>query len=32
MAGFHVKFEVTPEVFLANLTEAAYRVSLKYPY
>lgn len=32
MAGFHVKFEVTPETFLADLTEAAYRVSLKHGF
>ncbi len=30
MAGIHVRFEVTPEEFLAKLTDAAYRVALKH--
>ncbi len=30
MAGIHVKFEVTPEQFLSDLTDAAYQVALRY--
>ena len=30
MAGIHVRFEVPPEKFLADLTEAAYRVALQH--
>lgn len=30
MAGIHVKFEVSPENFLAHLTDAAYQVALKH--
>lgn len=30
MAGIHVKFEVTPEQFLSDLTSAAYEVALKH--
>lgn len=30
MAGIHVRFEVTPEAFLAHLTEAAYQVAVKH--
>lgn len=32
MSGIHVKFDVTPEVFLSHLTEAAYRVALKHGF
>jgi hypothetical protein len=30
MAGIHVRFEVSPEALLGDLTEAAYRVALKH--
>ncbi len=30
MPGIHVNFEITPEKFLADLTEAAYHVALKH--
>lgn len=30
MAGFHVKFDVPPEEFLAHLTQAVYRAALKH--
>lgn len=32
MAGIHVRFEVTPELFLAHMTEAAYRVALQHGF
>ena len=32
MAGIHVRFEVTPEKFLADLTSAAYQVALKHGF
>ena len=32
MAGIHVRFEVTPESFLSNLTDAAYKVALKHGF
>lgn len=30
MAGAHVRFEVSPENFLAHLTDAAFEVALKH--
>lgn len=30
MGGIHVKFEVTPQEFLDELTDAAYRVALEH--
>ena len=30
MSGIHVNFEITPEKFLADLTEAAYHVALRH--
>ena len=32
MAGIHVKFDISPEKFLADLTIAAYEVGLKYGF
>ncbi len=32
MPGIHVKFEIPPEEFLADLTGAAYRVALKHGF
>ncbi|GEM_PF-2863833 len=32
MAGIHVRFEVTPEKFLSDLTNAAYEVALKHGF
>ncbi len=32
MAGIHVRFEVTPEKFLSDLTDAAYKVALKHGF
>lgn len=29
MGGMHVKFEISPEEFLGNLTQAAYQVMVK---
>lgn len=30
MTGVHVRFEISPEDFLAHLTEAVYEVALKH--
>ncbi len=30
MTGIHVRFEVEPDDFLADLTNAAYQVALRY--
>ena len=32
MAGIHVRFEVTPEKFLSDLTTAAYQIALKHGF
>ncbi len=32
MGGLHVKFEVSPEDFLADLTGAVYQVALRYGF
>ncbi len=32
MSGIHVKFEVTPEQFVSDLTQATYDVMLKYGF
>lgn len=32
MAGIYVRFEVTPEKFLSDLTNAAYEVALKHGF
>ncbi len=32
MSGMHVRFEVSPEQFLADLTEAAYQVSVRHGF
>ncbi len=32
MSGIHVRFEVSPEDFLAHLTEAVYAVALQHGF
>ena len=32
MAGIHVRFEVSPDQFLSNLTQATYEVALKHGF
>lgn len=32
MAGIHVRFDVSPEEFLAHITDAAYEVALRHGF